>query len=89
MTINFHIIEYWDVANSIKVVYHKDIKYIIPPGDLNYKIYSARKSFDDQWLKNSSKLEYEIADYYLRTKLKYQIQDNNSIYVLYIPYQEL
>lgn len=77
-----------EVAKSIKVSYYKDINNLIPPDNFSFTLYTTPKVFDESWNKDTSVLNYEIAEYFLRANQRIEADKNNSLYVLYLPYKE-
>lgn len=78
-----------DIAKSIKVLYYQDIKLLVPPAKFSQTIYTVKKVFEDDWVEDDKILKYEIAEYFTKAKIRITPEDNNSIFCLYLPYNEL
>ena len=77
-----------DIAKSIKVSYYQDITQLIPPATFNYTIFTTSKVFENDWVKDTNELNNKIQEYFLRLKQQNETDNNNSLYVLYLPYDE-
>ena len=62
---------------------------MVPPVGFEPVIYSVKKAFEDYWANDVTKLQTEIDEYFIRAKKIIIPEYNNSIFALYLPYDEI